>query len=159
MSVLDTYGVIRLGAIEAMRVPVILALLRFVGLSSRLSVEVLGEVEGLPGLHSAARHAGTKTEPGLILFRFNAPLVSFSAPYFKSIRSGLAALGIALMRALPRADFRRRGPDLDCRLGSVTGPPEAGHQGRRRFATALSDAALAARAKLATRSRTGYLMP
>ncbi len=50
---------------------------------------LLGEVAGTPDYHSVARHPDAKTIPGLCLFRFNAPVVFFNAPYFK--RSALAA--------------------------------------------------------------------
>lgn len=64
-------------------VAVILAILRFVHVTSRPRVECLGEIEGLSGCHSIARHPGARTEPGLLLFRFNVPRVFFNAPYFK----------------------------------------------------------------------------
>ena len=93
LSILATFGVIWVGAIEAIVVAVILALLRFVHDSSRPRVEVLGRVEGLAGFHSIDRHAGAQTDPGLLLFRFNAPLVFFNAPYFK--QQALAAMAAA----------------------------------------------------------------
>lgn len=96
-SLIATIGVISVGAVEAVLVVVILALLRFVHLTSRPRVEILGTVEDLPGLHSVARHGGAKTDPGLVLFRFNAPLVFFNAPYF---------------RQQTQAAIRRAGPEL-----------------------------------------------
>ena len=83
LALLATFGVIWVGAIKAILVVVILALLRFVQLSSRPRVEILGEVAELSGFHSVVRHPEAKTEPGLVLLRFNGPLVFFNAPYFK----------------------------------------------------------------------------
>lgn len=83
LSLLATFGVIWVGAIQAIVVAVILALLRFVQVTARPRADVLGRVEGLPGLHEVARHAKTRTDPGLLLFRFSAPLVFFNAPHFK----------------------------------------------------------------------------
>jgi high affinity sulfate transporter 1 len=83
LSILTTFGVIWLGAIEAILLAVVLALLRFVRMTSRPHVEILGEIEGLPGFHSTARHPEARTQPGMLLFRFNAPLVFFNAPYFR----------------------------------------------------------------------------
>ena len=39
--------------------------------------------EGFPGFHALARHENACTPPGLLLFRFNAPITFFNAPYFK----------------------------------------------------------------------------
>jgi high affinity sulfate transporter 1 len=83
LSLLATLGVIWVGAIDAIVVAVVLALLHFVHLTARPRAEVLGEVEGLPGFHSVARHPTAQTRRGLLLFRFNAPLVFFNAAYFK----------------------------------------------------------------------------
>ncbi len=90
ISLVVTLGVIWVGAIEAILLAVALALLRFVRLTARPLVEVLGEVPGYPGFHSTARHADARTTPGLVLFRFNGPVVFFSANYFK--RTALAAV-------------------------------------------------------------------
>ncbi len=90
ISLVVTLGVIWVGAIEAILLAVALALLRFVRLTARPLVEVLGEVPGYPGFHSTARHADARTTPGLVLFRFNGPVVFFTANYFK--RTALAAV-------------------------------------------------------------------
>jgi high affinity sulfate transporter 1 len=83
LSVLSMLGVVAVGAIDAILVAVALAILRFVRLVSRPSIEVLGEVEGFPGFHSIERHPKATTIPGLMLLRFNSPIVFFNAPYFK----------------------------------------------------------------------------
>ena len=83
LSLLATIGVIWVGAIDAIGVAVVLALLHFIRLTARPRAEILGEVEGLPGFHSVARHPTVQCDPGLLLFRFNAPLVFFNAPHFK----------------------------------------------------------------------------
>jgi len=83
LSVLSMLGVVAVGAIHAILIVVALAILRFVRLVSRPKVEVLGQVEGFPGFHSIERHPEATTIPGLILLRFNSPVVFFNAPYFK----------------------------------------------------------------------------
>ncbi len=93
LALLATAGVIWVGALQAILVVVALALLRFIYLIARPQVEILGKVEGLPGFHSITRHPGATTEPGLLLFRFNAPLVFFNAPHFK--QKALAAIHAA----------------------------------------------------------------
>ena len=83
LSVLATLGVVAVGAVNAILFAVVLALLRFIRLVSRPRVEILGKVEGFPGFHSLVRHEDGKSVPGLLLFRFNAPITFFNAPYFK----------------------------------------------------------------------------
>jgi len=93
LSLLATLGVATVGAVQAILVAVILALLRFVRLVSRPKVEILGKVSGFRGLHAIDRHEGAVTVPGLVLFRFNGPIVFFNAPFFK--RSALDAVQTA----------------------------------------------------------------
>jgi high affinity sulfate transporter 1 len=83
LSVLSMLGVVAVGAIHAILIVVALAILRFVKLVSRPKIEVLGTVEGFPGFHSIERHPEATTIPGLMLLRFNSPVVFFNAPYFK----------------------------------------------------------------------------
>ena len=83
VSLLATLGVVAVGAVQAILVAVILALVRFVRLVSRPKIEILGAVSGHPGLHSTERHPTAATIPGLVLFRFNGPIVFFNAPFFK----------------------------------------------------------------------------
>jgi high affinity sulfate transporter 1 len=93
LSVLATLGVVAIGAIHAILFAVVLAILRFVRLVSRPKVEILGKVKDLPGFHSIERHPEAMTTPGLMLLRFNAPIVFFNAPYFK--REVMAAVDAA----------------------------------------------------------------
>ena len=83
LSLLATIGVAAVGAVQAILFVVILAILRFVQMTCRPAVEQLGEVDGFPGLHSLITHANAKATPGLMLFRFNGPVVFFNAPYFR----------------------------------------------------------------------------
>ncbi len=74
LSILATIGVVVVGAINAILVVVVLALLRFVSLTARPRVELLG---------------AAADRPGLVLLRFNGPVVFFTAPTFT--RAVLAA--------------------------------------------------------------------
>jgi MFS superfamily sulfate permease-like transporter len=76
-------GVIVSGVIQAILFAVAIALVRFVQLTARPTVEVLGEVKGLAGLHATAHHQSARTREGITMLRFNAPLVFFNAPYFR----------------------------------------------------------------------------
>ena len=83
LSLVTTAGVVVVGSINGILVAVALAIVRFVKHTARPSVELLGKEKGLPGLHSIDRHTSAKAIPGLVLFRFNAPLVFFKADHFK----------------------------------------------------------------------------
>ncbi|HSB36610.1 MAG TPA: SulP family inorganic anion transporter, partial [Thermoanaerobaculia bacterium] len=89
LSVFVTFGVVAVGAINAILVAVVVAVIRFVRIVSRPPTEVLGRVPGLPGFHGTRRHPDAETIPGVVLFRFNGPVVFFNAPHFK--REALAA--------------------------------------------------------------------
>jgi high affinity sulfate transporter 1 len=83
VAIVALLGVITLGAVDAILLAVVLALLRFLRLTSRPVVETLGRVHGVPGFHALGRSPEVKPEPGLVVFRFNAPIIFFNAPYFR----------------------------------------------------------------------------
>jgi high affinity sulfate transporter 1 len=91
LAVIATVGVLLFGAIQAILFVVVLALLRFVRLTARPNVEILGEVEGYGGYQSIERHPDATSSSGLLMFRYNGPIVFFSAPHFKkAVRRAVA---------------------------------------------------------------------
>lgn len=103
ISILATVGVVAFGAMEGILVAAVLAVLRFVRLTARPKVEVLGRIPGVPGFHSRARHSEAKPVPGLLLLRFNGPLVFFNSGHFRH----------ELMAALEAAEQKPRAVVLD----------------------------------------------
>lgn len=92
ISILATLGVVGLGITSGVLFAVVLALLRFIQMTARPGVEHLGSVEGLPGFHALGRHRTAQPVPGLVIFRFNAPLVFFNAGHFrKELLAAVAA--------------------------------------------------------------------
>jgi MFS superfamily sulfate permease-like transporter len=83
ISVLATLGVVAVGPVNAILFAVVLALLRLIKVLARPHIEILGKVEGFPGLHGLERHEKGIPLPGLLLFRFNGPITFFNAAYFK----------------------------------------------------------------------------
>ncbi len=83
ISLLATAGVIGFGAVQGILIAVILAVLRFVRMSARPKVEILGRIEGMPGFHSLARHKDGVAPAGILIFRFNGPIVFFNAGHFR----------------------------------------------------------------------------
>jgi high affinity sulfate transporter 1 len=94
LAIIASVGVLLFGAIQAILFVVVLGLLRFVRLTARPRVEILGDLPGLAGFQSMERHPDAKAPPGLLMFRYNGPIVFFSAPHFKkSVRRLVADAG------------------------------------------------------------------
>lgn len=96
LSIIATLGVVIFGAINAILLVVVLSLLRFVRLKSRPVAERLGAAADVPGFVPLEQHPQAVAEPGLVLFRFNGPIVFFSAAHFK--REALKATAGAEVR-------------------------------------------------------------
>ena len=90
LAVAATLGVLLVGPLNAVLLSVILAVARFVKVTARPVAEELGRVHGTPGFHSRRIHPAARTEPGMLFFRFNAPIVFFNASAFQ--RAVLAAV-------------------------------------------------------------------
>ena len=76
-------GVIVLGVIQGIFISVGLALFAFIWRAWRPHNAVLGRVDGLKGYHDVLRHPEAKRIPGLVLFRWDAPLFFANAAVFE----------------------------------------------------------------------------
>lgn len=83
ISLLATAGVVAFGAIQGILVAVLLAVLRFVRISARPRVEILGRIAGMPGFHALDRHQDGLAPAGVLIVRFNGPIVFFNAGHFR----------------------------------------------------------------------------
>jgi high affinity sulfate transporter 1 len=83
ISLIATTCVIRFGAINAILFVVVLSLVRFIQIIARPRIEILGALPGVQGFHALDRHGNATSTPGLVLFRFNGPVVFFNSDYFK----------------------------------------------------------------------------
>jgi high affinity sulfate transporter 1 len=75
-------GVALIGVIQGIFIAIGLALLSFIWRAWRPYDAVLGRVEGLKGYHDITRHPEAKHVPGLVLFRWDAPLFFANAEIF-----------------------------------------------------------------------------
>ncbi len=75
-------GVALLGVIQGIFIAIALALLGFIWRAWRPYDAVLGRVDGLKGYHDITRHPEAKRIPGLVLFRWDAPLFFANADIF-----------------------------------------------------------------------------
>ena len=82
-SIVCFLGVILLGVIQGIFISVGLALLAFIWRAWRPHNAVLGRVDGLKGYHDVSRHPEARRIPGLVLFRWDAPLFFANAAVFE----------------------------------------------------------------------------
>jgi MFS superfamily sulfate permease-like transporter len=82
-SIVCFLGVVLLGAIEGIFIAVGLALIAFIWRAWRPYDAVLGRVDGLKGYHDVSRHPEARRIPGLVLFRWDAPLFFANAAVFE----------------------------------------------------------------------------
>lgn len=82
-SIVCFLGVALLGVIQGIFMAVGLALLAFIWRAWRPYDAVLGRVDGLKGYHDISRHPEARRIPGLVLFRWDAPLFFANASVFQ----------------------------------------------------------------------------
>ena len=114
LSIACFAGVAVLGAIPGIGLAIAIAIIEFLWDGWRPHSAVLGRVEGVKGYHDITRYPDARRIPGLVLFRWDAPLFFANAELFQ------------------RASARRRGDVADA--GSLAGRgSRTGHQrGRHR---------------------------
>ncbi|HTH61226.1 MAG TPA: SulP family inorganic anion transporter [Paraburkholderia sp.] len=76
-------GVVVFGAIPGIGLAVVLAVIEFLWDGWRPHYAVLGRVEGLRGYHDLERYPRAERIPGLVLFRWDAPLFFANAELFQ----------------------------------------------------------------------------
>lgn len=83
ISLVATAGVIFLGVLDGIIVAVVLAILLFFRRSWWPHGAVLGRVDGLDGWHSVEAYPEAATLPGVVVFRWEAPLFFANAGIFR----------------------------------------------------------------------------
>lgn len=83
LSIVCFLGVALLGVIQGIFIAVVLALLSFIWRAWRPYDAVLGRVEELKGYHDITRYPEARRIPGLVLFRWDAPLFFANAEVFR----------------------------------------------------------------------------
>ncbi len=82
LSIACFLGVAIFGPIPGIMLAIIIALLEFVWDGWRPHDAVLGRVDGMKGYHDITRHPEARLIPGLVLFRWDAPLFFANAEQF-----------------------------------------------------------------------------
>jgi MFS superfamily sulfate permease-like transporter len=86
-------GVAVLGVLWGVGIAIALSLLVFVQRAWRPHDAVLARVDNLKGYHDVERYPDARRIPGLVLYRFDAPLFFANADYFRSRVRALARAG------------------------------------------------------------------
>ncbi|MBD9427692.1 sulfate permease [Pseudomonas sp. PDM15] len=84
LSITCFVGVAVLGAVPGIGLAVLVAVIEFLWDGWRPHFAVLGRVDGVRGYHDVARYPHARRVPGLVLFRWDAPLFFANAELFQS---------------------------------------------------------------------------
>jgi high affinity sulfate transporter 1 len=82
LSIVCFVGVAVFGVVPGIGLAVVLAVLEFLWDAWRPHFAVLGRVDGVRGYHDVSRYPGARRVPGLVLFRWDAPLFFANAELF-----------------------------------------------------------------------------
>ena len=82
LSIVCTVGVAVLGAIEGIGLAIVIAVIEFLWDGWRPYSAVLGRAEGVKGYHDITRYPDARLIPGVVLFRWDAPLFFANAELF-----------------------------------------------------------------------------
>jgi MFS superfamily sulfate permease-like transporter len=83
LSIACLAGVAVFGAIPGIAVAVVMAIIEFLWDGWRPRSAVLGRVDGVEGYHDITRYPQAHLIPGLVLFRWDAPLFFANAEFFR----------------------------------------------------------------------------
>jgi MFS superfamily sulfate permease-like transporter len=83
LSIVCTAGVAALGAIPGIGLAILIAVIEFLWDGWRPYSAVLGRADGIKGYHDITRYPDARRIPGLVLFRWDAPLFFANAELFQ----------------------------------------------------------------------------
>lgn len=105
LSVACTVGVVVFGAIPGIMIAIAIAVGEYLWDGWRPDAAVLGRVEGLHGFHDVRRYPQARLVPGLVLFRWSAPLFFANAELFnKAVLEAVAAAAGPVRRVIVTAE-------------------------------------------------------
>jgi high affinity sulfate transporter 1 len=105
LSIVCTAGVAVFGAITGIGIAIVLAVIEFLWDGWRPHWAVLGKPEGVEGYHDITRYPDASRIPGLVLFRWDAPLFFANAELFNQrIQDAIAASPTPVRRVVVAAE-------------------------------------------------------
>ena len=105
LSMACFFGVVAFGAIEGIGLAIGIAVLEFLWAGWRPHSAVLGRVDHVKGYHDVTRYPNARRVPGLVLFRWDAPLFFANAELFRD--RVLDAVGACARSGAARSSSRR----------------------------------------------------
>ena len=105
LSIVCFLGVAVLGAIPGIGLAIIIAVIEFLWDGWRPHYAVLGRVDGIRGFHDIKRYPDARLVPGLVLFRWDAPLFFANAELFqRKILEAVSNSPVAVNRIIVAAE-------------------------------------------------------
>jgi high affinity sulfate transporter 1 len=105
LSILCTVGVAVFGAIPGIGLAIVIAVIEFLWDGWRPHWAVMGRVDGIKGYHDVTRYPEARRIPGLVLFRWDAPLFFANAELFSDrIRDAIAESPTPVRRIVVAAE-------------------------------------------------------
>lgn len=105
LCVVATVAVVLLGILNGLAVAVGLSIANFIRRVWRPYDAVLGRIDGRKGYHDQSRHPDARQVPGLVLFRFDAPLFFANSDHFeRRIRAVIADVDGPIRRLVIAAE-------------------------------------------------------
>ena len=105
LSMVCFAGVAVFGVIPGIGLAIVLAVIEFLWDGWRPHYAVLGRVDGVRGYHDIKRYPAARLIPGMVLFRWDAPLFFANAEQFREcIRAAVAASPTAVKRVVVTAE-------------------------------------------------------
>jgi MFS superfamily sulfate permease-like transporter len=105
LSITCFIGVAVLGAVPGIGLAVVVAVIEFLWDGWRPHYAVLGRVDGIRGYHDISRYPHARLVPGLVLFRWDAPLFFANAEFFQNcIQEALAQSPTPVRRVVVTAE-------------------------------------------------------
>lgn len=83
LSIVCFAGVLILGVIPGIGLAIVISVIEFLWDGWRPHHAVLGQAEGVRGFHDIKRYPGARQVPGMVLFRWDAPLFFANAEFFQ----------------------------------------------------------------------------
>jgi MFS superfamily sulfate permease-like transporter len=105
LSIVCLAGVALFGAIPGIGIAVVIAVIEFLWDGWRPHSAVLGRVDHVKGYHDITRYPNAKRVPGLVLFRWDAPLFFANAEFFgERVRAAVADSPTPVRRVVVAAE-------------------------------------------------------